>query len=459
MTVDDDWRARAAPELATRLFSRPDGATALPLWADGGRDGTAPYAPGRHVLAAFPDVVERVRVDALAPRELTAWLRARLPTLDPSAAEAPLHALVLAYDAGRNLEALPATAAEPDPVPDVVYLRYPAFAEADGEAGPFRTVARDAAAAARLEGALAADVAAPSTPRGEPAHGALASSLDEAAHARALATVLAGVAAGDLYQANVARILSAPFPGEATPALFAAMRAANPAAFGALARLDDGLWLASSSPECLLRVDAATREVHSYPIKGTRPRAAAPDDDARAAAALRADAKDRAEHVMIVDLVRNDLGRVAVPGSVVVDALFAAMTLPTVHHLVSDVRGTLRGDADLADLLTAVFPGGSITGAPKIAAMALIEAVEGQRRGYYTGSLGLVRGTGDATFNILIRTAVVAGDRVLYGTGGGIVADSDPALEWAETEAKALAFERALGAVVQRSIEPRRNER
>lgn len=447
--VDPEWRARAATELASRLFSCPDGARALPLWADGGPGGSGPYAPSGHVLAAHPDVVERVRASALGPGELVAWLRARLPALDPSAPEAPLHVLLLAYDAGRNLEAVPATAAEPDPVPDVVYLRYPAFIAADAEAGPWRLVARDRGAARRLEEALAAVLVAASPPEEAAPGAALASSLDAPAHARALATVLEGVARGDLYQANVARLLSAPFPSARTPALYAAMRAANPAAFGALARLDERLWLASSSPECLLRVDAASRGVQSFPIKGTRPRGADPADDARAAAELRGDDKDLAEHVMIVDLVRNDLGRVALPGSVAVERLFDPMPLPTVHHLVSTVRATLAPERELADLLAAVFPGGSITGAPKIAAMAMIEAVEGRRRGYYTGSLGVIRGTGDAVFNILIRTAVVTGERVLYGTGGGIVADSDLAREWAETEAKALAFERALAATLR----------
>ena len=156
---------------------------------------------------------------------------------------------------------------------------------------------------------------------------------------------------------------------------------------------------------------------------------------------LQLDEKERAEHLMIVDLVRNDLGRVAEAGSVEVQDLFGLQSLPTVHHLVSEVSATVTAETTLADLILALFPGGSITGAPKIAAQEAIERLEGLRRGFYTGSFGLVdHRTGAATFNILIRTCIAAGGRLYYQTGGGIVADSDPAREWTETQHKAAAL-------------------
>jgi anthranilate/para-aminobenzoate synthase component I len=350
--------------------------------------------------------------------------------------------VALAYDAGRNLERVPATAREDPPLPDVVLARYPAFVEGPGPEGPW-TVVGPPAARDRLLATLSGPASAP----GPPPEPALRSSMDRAAHCAALEQILRGIRAGDLYQANVARRLEAPFDPATTPGLYRSLRRANPAAYGALWALDDGTWLASSSPECLLTFSPETRAAHSYPIKGTRPRGADPAEDQALACELTADAKERAEHVMIVDLVRNDLGRVAVIGSVGVDRLFDVMTLPTVHHLVSDVRATVAPERDLADLVSALFPGGSITGAPKIAAMSAIEAVEGLRRGFYTGSLGVVTGDGEACFNILIRTCVAADGRLFYQTGGGIVADSDPDREWAETEAKAAALPLALRGV------------
>jgi len=433
-----------AAALAAQLRAHGDGA----FWADGGRDDDPPYAPGRHLLAAFPDRVERLSVEALPQRALVPWLRERLPAARPGAPLSPLTVVALAYDAGRNLEALPATALADPPLPDVVLARYPAFLDAPGERGPW-TLHGPPEARARLLAALGG--AAPPPAALPPL--AFSSSMDPAAHAAAPDRILAGIAAGDLYQANVARRLEAALdlaPALAAPAAHAALRAGNPAAFGALWALDADTWLASSSPECLFTFEPATRTVHSYPIKGTRPRGATPAEDGALAAALVDADKDRAEHVMIVDLVRNDLGRIAAIGSVEVARRFDVMTLPTVHHLVSDVRATLAAERDLADLVAALFPGGSITGAPKIAAMAAIEAVEGLRRGFYTGSLGVVTGDGAATFSILIRTAVLADGRLFYATGGGIVADSDPACEWDETVDKAAALVRALGSTAAR---------
>jgi anthranilate/para-aminobenzoate synthase component I len=269
--------------------------------------------------------------------------------------------------------------------------------------------------------------------------------MDRHHHAAALGQILDGIAAGSLYQANVARRLSGPLDASALPALYRRLRATNPAPYGALWALDADTWLASNSPECLMTWDPTTRAVHSYPIKGTRPRGTTDAEDRALAESLGKDDKERAEHLMIVDLVRNDLGQIAVPGSVAVHDLFGVHRWPTVHHMVSEVAATAREDVDLVDIALSLFPGGSITGAPKIAAMTWIEAVEGLRRGFYCGSLGVIGPDGRASFNILIRTCVAADGRLFYQTGGGIVADSVPAAEWDETEVKARALLRLLG--------------
>lgn len=372
-------------------------------------------------------------------RGLGGWLRSRLP---PSRGDGALYAVLLAYDAGRNLERIPEHAVEDPPLPAAVVARYPAWLEADGPDGPWRLRGTTASAARRLRDWIDE---APAAPAAEPAlPERLTSRMSPAAHRAAVEHVLDGIRAGDLYQANVARRLEARMDPAATPALYRRLRARSPAAFGTLWAAGDATWLASVSPECLLHWDPHRREAHSYPIKGTRPRGEDAPHDRALAEELREDAKERAEHVMIVDLVRNDLGRVAEPGGVRVDELFGLQTLPTVHHLVSDVAATLPDGVDLPALVEALFPGGSITGAPKISAMAHIERAEGLRRGFYTGSFGLVEPDGRTTLDILIRSAVAADGRLLYQTGGGIVADSDPGREWDETVVKAAAIERAL---------------
>jgi len=389
-------------------------------------------------MAVLPDGVWRARTEEMAHGALIPWLRDHLP----SPGEDKLYAVLLSYDAGRNLETISSTAREDPCLPEVVIARYPAWLEGPGATGPWTlrgscSVSRDAL----LHWMEEEDDLQIS----ETAAIQLESPMGPEEHKTAVLDVLKGIAAGELYQANVARRLEGSMDPGDTPALYKRLRAATPPAFGALWRLSSDMWLASVSPERLLTWDPRTRIAMSHPIKGTRPRSDDAGEDRRLAAELLSDPKERSEHVMIVDLVRNDLGRVAVPGGVSVQSLCAVQQLPTMHHLVSDVQAVIRAEMDLADLLGAVFPGGSITGAPKIAAMNRIEKVEGLRRGFYTGSFGLVDGrTGQATFNILIRTCVVAAGRVMYQTGGGIVADSDPDREWEETEVKASALRRAV---------------
>jgi anthranilate synthase component 1 len=249
------------------------------------------------------------------------------------------------------------------------------------------------------------------------------------------------IAAGDVYQANLSRPWRLTLNEPADPArVYAALRTANPAPFAASARFS-GMTILSSSPERLLSITG--REISTRPIAGTRPRLGSPEADRRAIAELVAHPKERAEHVMLIDLERNDLGRVCEAGSVRVDEYMVTESYAHVHHIVSNVRGTLRADRSPIDALRALFPGGTITGCPKVRCMQIIAELEGEGRGPYTGSLGWIGVDGDADFNILIRTLTMDGPEVELRAGAGIVADSDPERELEETRAKARGMLRA----------------
>ena len=277
----------------------------------------------------------------------------------------------------------------------------------------------------------------------------LAAAMSTACYHAAVRRILAYLAAGDCYQVNLTQPFTAPLAGPAW-ALFTRIARLHPVPYSAYLDLGDAI-VAANSPELLLR-RRGTR-VTTRPIKGTRPRGQDAARDALLAAELRRDEKERAEHVMIVDLERNDLGRVCVPGSVEVNGLARLESHPTVHHLVSEVSGTLRGNTDLAALLAATFPGGSITGAPKVRAMEIIAELEAEPRGVYTGAVGLLHPTGDLELGLPIRTAVVADGRARWHAGGGIVADSDPERELAEAWLKTAAIRLALGERVQPELE------
>ncbi|HUR72855.1 MAG TPA: chorismate-binding protein [Sporichthya sp.] len=254
------------------------------------------------------------------------------------------------------------------------------------------------------------------------------SSLERARYVGAVEAIRSRIAAGEVYQANLCRILSAPLPDpdRANMAGLAALLAAgNPAPYAAVLRLPDArVSVAGASPELFLR--RSGRVVESGPIKGT----------AREIRDLQD--KDRAENVMIVDLVRNDLGRVCATGSVTVPSLCAVEAHPGLVHLVSTVRGELRPDAGWADLLAATFPPGSVTGAPKLAALGVIADYEPAARGPYCGALGWVDAeAGTGCLAVSIRTFWREDDVLRFGTGAGITWASDPAAEWAETELKA----------------------
>ena len=280
----------------------------------------------------------------------------------------------------------------------------------------------------------------------EPPRAALTSSFSKPDYLEAVRRVKDYIAAGDVYQVNISQRFSV--PTEIDPwDLYLLLRERNPAPYAAYINAGD-FQVISSSPECFLTLDPISRRVVTKPIKGTRPRSADPIEDHRLARELELSEKDRAENIMIVDLERNDLGRVCEFGSVSVSELAAVESYPTVHHLVSTVAGRLRDDCDAVDLLTATFPGGSITGAPKIRAMQIIAELEPVRRGVYTGAIGCLGFDGSVNLNIAIRTAVVKDGMCHFHVGGGIVADSDPEAEYQETLDKGRAFLEVLGCQI-----------
>jgi anthranilate synthase component 1 len=261
-----------------------------------------------------------------------------------------------------------------------------------------------------------------------------------------IAAAQAHIAAGDIYQVNLSRGWQGQVARSTSPAqLYARLRCSNPSPFGAIAQLP---WMSvlSTSPERL--IESRNGQVQTRPIAGTHPRVG---NDQEVIAALTAHPKERAEHVMLLDLERSDLGRIAEAGSVTVDEYAIVESYAHVHHLVSNVRGRLRADVSPIDVIRAVFPGGTITGCPKVRSMQIIAALEGEPRSAYTGSCGYLTLDGSLDLNILIRTATVRAGEVKFRTGAGIVADSDPLRELEETRAKARGLLRVLGPDAENS--------
>jgi para-aminobenzoate synthetase component 1 len=259
---------------------------------------------------------------------------------------------------------------------------------------------------------------------------------DRSAYLTGFEHVKSAIAAGDIYQANLSRRIR--FELEVSPAdAYRRLRERQPVPHGAY--LDLGAWqLLSNSPECFLRIDGEI--IRTFPIKGTRGRAIERARDRALARELAADPKERAEHLMIVDLERSDLGRICRIGSVSVPAFAEVVSFATLHHMVSEVRGCLAVNVGLAGVLRATFPGGSITGAPKIRSMEIIAEVEDSARGVYTGAIGFLNGSRSVELSVAIRTAVTTAGTLHYCSGGGIVADSQANAEWNETETKAQAL-------------------
>ena len=250
------------------------------------------------------------------------------------------------------------------------------------------------------------------------------------------------ISQGDIYQANLSRDWTAEVAQDTDASrIYSALRATNPAPFAGIARWRNAT-IISSSPERLLRVRDGC--VSTRPIAGTRPRAADPGADDDMLAELIAHPKERAEHVMLIDLERNDLGRICTPGTVEVNEMMVLESYAHVHHIVSNVQGRLRDDVTPGDAIRAVFPGGTITGCPKVRCMEIISELEAGPRGAYTGSIGYLNRDGSLDLNILIRTIVMHDRSVTLRAGSGIVADSEPHAELAETRAKAKGLIQAL---------------
>jgi para-aminobenzoate synthetase component 1 len=425
--------------------------------------GADPFAVARRLLAR------------LAPG---AWASESSEPSDPSGAnpsDVPpfLGGLVgfLGYEVGDLLERLPAPPPDDQGLPalrlalhdwTIAWDRRTGGAWLAGRAldgDTDRLTRRLAGVRARLRpGRLARAMAAPPAEDPDPEGIAFRSSLDRRAYEAGVEAIRDRIARGDLYQANLTRRLAAPFDADPWP-LYRRLRTGDPSLFSAYLDLGGGApghgsglgsaparprAILSASPEPFLAI-SPRGVVSSDPIKGTRPRGHTRDEDRALARELLLSGKDRAENVMIVDVLRNDLGRVCVPGTVRVPRLCRLERTATVQHLVSTVTGRLAPGRDPFDLLRAAFPGGSITGAPKIRAMEILRGLEPTRRGPYTGALGWIGPDGAMATSILIRTLVADGTRLSLHVGGGITYQSEPAAEWAETVAKARGPLSAIG--------------
>jgi len=344
------------------------------------------------------------------------------------------------YDLARRLERLPKLARDPDGLPDMCIGIYDWAIVVDHGKHQAWLVGqgRDAETARNWDRLV--DML--STPRQADAlrpfraAGTVDRSLSWSEYLTRFERIQAYIRDGDCYQVNFAQRFDLPVTGEPW-AGYQSIRSLNPSPFSAFLAYDDFSVLSFSPERFLWQHDGL---VETKPIKGTRPRGTTAEQDAELIRALRESAKDQAENLMIVDLLRNDLGRVCVPGSIGVPRLFEVESFATVHHLVSTVVGTLRPDEDALSLLRACFPGGSITGAPKIRAMQIIEELEPQRRGVYCGAIGRIGYDGGMDTSIVIRTLMTRGDRAWFYAGGGIVADSTAEAEYQECLSKAGFF-------------------
>jgi len=391
------------------------------------------------ILFAFPEsevrlgrVGESSFLDALD----AAWRAARVPRSDDALPFRGGWLLYLGYELAAQIEPRLRLPPAPGALPVALALRCPAAVIVDHERAMTMLLA-EAGREALLD-AMAADL---DTPAPVPVPSAL--SVDEdppQGFLDGVERIHEYLRAGDVFQVSLSREWRV--RGANTPAaVYARLRAANPAPFAGLLQ-HDGWAIASSSPERLIEVRGDLAQTR--PIAGTRARIAG-DDDAARVRELVGHPKERAEHVMLIDLERNDLGRVCAPGSVEVDELMTVESYAHVHHIVSNVRGRLRPDATPGDIVRAVFPGGTITGCPKVRCMEIIAELEGVGRGAYTGSLGYLNRDGDLDLNILIRTLSIERDMIRLRAGAGIVADSIAERELDETRAKAKGLLHALG--------------
>ncbi|SEQ65541.1 anthranilate synthase component 1 [Solimonas aquatica] len=349
--------------------------------------------------------------------------------------------LYLGYEAARVVEPTLRLPDSPYPLPDALAVRCPSALLID------RNTQQAFAISERGESALQALCAlAQQAPLPPQAH-TIEAQLEEEPAQRYLdgvRAVLEYLRAGDVFQVNLSRRWDVRIAAQATPTeLYARLRRHNPAPFAGLMLWEDAAVI-SSSPERLLQLDGAL--IQTRPIAGTRRRGDSEEEDARLRAVLRDNLKERAEHIMLLDLQRNDLGRVCVPGSIEVSELMNLESYAHVHHIVSNVRGRLRAGIGAGEALRAVFPGGTITGCPKVRVMQIIAELEREGRGPYTGAMGYLSRDGRLDTNILIRSMVWQRGQLSFRAGAGIVADSQPQAELQETRAKARGLLLALDA-------------
>ncbi len=345
----------------------------------------------------------------------------------------------LAYDLFPQLEDLPQRARDDLGMPDLFLSLYDRVACFDHRTGEAWEALSDWGQP-RSERPWAAADPLPEIPKAPAGAPALSATFTRDGYRRAILAAKEKIAAGDLYQVNLSQRFTAPYPGDPF-AFYRRLRRASPAPFGA-ALFPDGFAVLSNSPERYLRIDGD--RIETRPIKGTRPRGRTAEEDRRLAEELRASVKDRAEHVMIVDLERNDLGRVCAYTTVHVPEFEVVESYANVHHLVSTVAGRVHPSRDAVACVRNSFPGGSITGAPKVRAIQVIDELEPTARGVYCGSVGYLDFAGRVDLNIAIRTAIYREGQLHFQVGGGIVADSDPDQEYEETLTKAQSFLKAL---------------
>jgi len=441
MIAELPYRANGA-ELFGRIAQRP-----WAVYLDSGRPGSS-Y--GRYdILAADPFITlitqdgqteirrsEDVQVSLQDPFML---LQQTLRQFPASYGELPFAGGAIgyfAYDLARRLEHLPNIAEDAEHMPELAVGIYDWAVVLDHERQRAWLVGQgfDACTRQRWDELLELFSAPAAVTQGAfRAAGPVVSNMDMNTYAAAFRRVLEYIQAGDCYQVNLAQRFSAKAGGDAWTA-YQQLRRISPAPFSAYLNTPAAQIL-SASPECFLKV--CDGQVETKPIKGTRPRSTDLAQDLANANELRASLKDRAENLMIVDLLRNDIGKSCAVGSVKAERLFELESFANVHHLVSTVSGRLAKDRDAIDLLRGCFPGGSITGAPKLRAMQIIEELEPHRRGVYCGAIGYIGFDGNMDTSITIRTAVYSGGSIRFWAGGGIVADSEMDKEYRETWDKA----------------------
>ncbi|AIB43364.1 aminodeoxychorismate synthase component I [Pseudomonas sp. FP1911] len=340
----------------------------------------------------------------------------------------------LSYDFGRHLEQVARLAVDDLHLPDARLGLYAWALVSDHQARTSQLVFHPVLADSERQRLIALfSHATGSAPTAFELQGPMAPDLSLEAYQQAILRIQDYIQAGDCYQVNFTQRFRAPCSGDPWAA-YCALREACPTPFSGFQSLPDDGAVLSLSPERFVRI--SERQVETRPIKGTRPRGLTPEEDAANAAELLASPKDRAENLMIVDLLRNDLGRSCRIGSVNVPELFSLESYPNVHHLVSSITGILADDKDALDLIAGSFPGGSITGAPKIRAMQIIDELEPNRRGFYCGSLMYLDVRGEMDSSIAIRSLLVKDGQVCCWGGGGIVADSQWQAEYQESLTK-----------------------